>query len=364
LESYFNSRHQRVQLLDEELNQNINSTWEQITDVVPEGSILGPLLFLIYINYLPKILNDHSIPILFADDTSILVKSSNPTDFQTNVVNTFNCAYKWFQINLLTININETHYTQFKTKNEPTKDINIVCKEYPITALANIKFLGIYLNNLINRNGHIEYIVPRLSSASYIMRSIKPYMSFNTLETIYYSYFNSVISYGLQFWGNSPHSLKIFRLQKKIIRIMIGGECRVSCRNLFRKLKILPLESQYIYSLMLFVVNNTNYFTSNSDNRFISTRQSLNFYRPNTNLTLFQKGVHYMGIKVFNTLPHYIKEISNNSREFESNLKRFLHAHSFYSIDEYFQYKSTETLRRTNTASITVQYLYVVLKNI
>ena len=71
-----------------------------------------------------------------------------------------------------------------------------------------------------------------------------------------------------------------------------------------------------------------------------------------------------MGIKVFNTLPHYIKEISNNSREFESNLKRFLHAHSFYSIDEYFQYKSTETLRRTNTASITVQYLYVVLKNI
>jgi len=95
---------------------------------------------------------------------------------------------------------------------------------------------------------------------------------------------------------------------------------------------------------MLFVVNNTNYFTSNSDKRFKSTRQSLNFYQPNTNLTLFQKGVHYMGIKVFNTLPHYIKEISNNSREFETNLKRFLHAQPFYSIDEYFQYKSTETL--------------------
>jgi len=124
---------------------------------------------------------------------------------------------------------------------------------------------------------------------------------------------------------------------------MIGGGSRVSCSNLFRKLKILPLASEYIYLLMLFVVNNTNYFTSNSDNRFKSTRQSLNFYQPNTNLTLFQKGVHYMDIKVLNTLPHYIKEMSNISREYETNLKRFLHAHSFYSIDEYIQYNPTAT---------------------
>ena len=74
-ESYINNRYQRVQILDEELNQTSFSAWEKITDGVPQGSVLGPLLFFIYISGLPKTINDKTIPILFAIDTSILVKS-------------------------------------------------------------------------------------------------------------------------------------------------------------------------------------------------------------------------------------------------------------------------------------------------
>ena len=201
LESYFTNRYQRVQLSNE--NTNL-STWEKITDGVPQGLILGPLLFLIYINDLPKILNDYTIPILFADDTSIIVKGSNSRDFQVNMDNTFNHINKWFKTNLLTINIDKTHYIQFKTKNKPTIDIKIVCNEQPITTAHNIKFLGIYINDLINWDYHIDYIIPKLSTACYIMRNIKSYMPLNTMKTIYYSYFNSIMSYGLPFWGNSP----------------------------------------------------------------------------------------------------------------------------------------------------------------
>jgi hypothetical protein len=162
----------------------------------------------------------------------------------------------------------------------------------------------------------------------------------NTLKIIYYSYFNMVMSYGLYFGGNSCHSLKILRLQKRIIRIMMGCNSRVSCRNLFRKLEIWPLASQYILSLVLFVVKNNNLFILNSGNHNIGTRKSKNLYHPLTNFTVYQKGVHCMGIRVYSNLPPYIKEESQNLRKFKKCLKQFLHTHYFYSIEEYFQYKA------------------------
>jgi len=117
------------------------------------------------------------------------------------------------------------------------------------------------------------------------------------------------MSYGLPFWGNSPHAIKVFRMQKRIVRIMTGYKNRVSCRNLFRRLEILPFISQYILSLMLFVIKNIFFLTLNLENHTKSTRQLNNFYQPVTNFTVHQRGVHYMGIKIFNTLPPHIRHI-------------------------------------------------------
>jgi len=152
---------------------------------------------------------------------------------------------------------------------------------------------------------------------------------------VYYSYFYSIMTYGLIFWGNSHYSNVIFRLQKRIIRIIVGISGRDSCREHFKKLKILPLQSQFILSL-LFVVDNGDYFKVNSEIHNINTRNKLNLHLPISNLSVYQRGTYYSGIKVFNSLPSQIKDLSHNRNQFKSALKNFSYFYSFYTLDEYF----------------------------
>jgi hypothetical protein len=111
---------------------------------------------------LPRTVNDKTVPILFADDTSVIVKSPNSRDFKTNMDTAFNCVNKWFKVNLLSINVDKTHYIQFKTKNKPTVGISIVCNDNLITTVPKIKVLGLYIHDSINWSYHIEYIIPEL----------------------------------------------------------------------------------------------------------------------------------------------------------------------------------------------------------
>ena len=92
---------------------------------------------------------------------------------------------------------------------------------------------------------------------------------------------------------------------------MEGCGNRVSCRNLFKKLQILPLTSQYMLSLLMFVVQNKNLFLTNNENHNVDTRQRNNLYLPQANLTIYQKGAYYLGIKIFNNLPSEIKNVAS-----------------------------------------------------
>jgi len=113
----------------------------------------------------------------------------------------------------------------------------------------------------------------------------------DVLRTIYFSYVHSLISYGIIFWGNSRYSTNIFQIQKRIIRIITNTGRRDSCCQLFKQLQILPLPSQYIYSLLVFVNKNRQLFLSNSEIHELNTRYNQNLHLPSTNLTLVQKGV-------------------------------------------------------------------------
>jgi len=100
---------------------------------------------------------------------------------------------------------------------------------------------------------------------------------------------------------------------------------RDSCRELFKHLKILPLQSQYILSLSIFVVDNNNLFYVNSEIYRINTRKNSNLHQPQDNLTLYQKGLYYFGIKIFNNLPPNIRNLSCDAKRCKSELGKYLH---------------------------------------
>jgi len=137
----------------------------------------------------------------------------------------------------------------FLTKNNSFNDFDIMYKDKKVTTVDSTKFLGLSLGNSLSWKKHIEAIIPKLSAATFAMRVVQPLLSLDSLKLVYYSYFHSILSYGIIFWGNTPHNNIIFKMQKKIVRIMTGIRNRDSCREYFIRLKILPLQSQYLLSL-------------------------------------------------------------------------------------------------------------------
>jgi len=144
------------------------------------------------------------------------------------------------------------------------------------------------------------------------------------------------MSYGLICWGNSTDSDDIFRIQKRIIT---NSNRNASCRELFKKLNILPLQSQYIYSILLFITKNKDQFPLNSNMHTINTRHKNNMHVPPANLTMYQKDVYYSGVRIFNHLPTTIQNLFDNKERFLIALKKFLLNNSFYSLKEYYTVK-------------------------
>jgi hypothetical protein len=158
---------------------------------------------------------------------------------------------KCFTTNLLSLNADKTQYIQFVTKTSSLIYLHIMCKNKEIANTCNTKFLGLTLDNTFSWKNHIDTFVPKLSSACFAVRAVTPFLSQEFLKMVYFSYFRSIMSYGLVFWGNSYRSNTVFKLKKIIIRIMMGIRDRVMQR-IFQKIKNITITvSIYILTLIV-----------------------------------------------------------------------------------------------------------------
>jgi hypothetical protein len=157
------------------------------------------------------------------------------------------------------LNYDETYFLQFitKTDHENNKQVSFVNRK--IATAQSLKFLGLTIDTTLTWKHHIGELPSRLNKACYAIRSINPFMSLDVLRSTYFSYVHSIISYGIIFWGNSSHSEEIFKIQKRIIRIIMNSSKNASFWQLFKELNILPIQSQYIFSILLLLKIKTSF---------------------------------------------------------------------------------------------------------
>jgi hypothetical protein len=155
--------------------------------------------------------------------------------------------------------------------------------------VKNIKFLGIEIDKFMNWNAHVKLMLPKLGNAYFAVRNMKSCSNIETLRMIQLAYFHSIMKYGIILWGNSAEAKKVFLLQKRTLRIMVGTNHRNSGRPVFKELNILTLASQYILSLMTCVKNNLELCTFNCTVHNKLTRNRGNLHVLQSHLSIRQK---------------------------------------------------------------------------
>jgi len=188
IKSYLENRYQRVKF------NNKLSKWNKINIGVPQGSVLGPLLFLIYINDLPSVMpctlsNDNSSSILFAGDTSVIISDPCFMNFERNLNIVFKTMMKGFNSNLLLLKFDKTYYKLFITKTKFLNKINIEHENEMVIQTNFVKFLGITVDNTLSWKQNIATVTPKLNKACYIIRRSRLYLTQVALKMVYYAFF-------------------------------------------------------------------------------------------------------------------------------------------------------------------------------
>ena len=241
--SYLSNRKQYV------IYNNHKSDILDIKYGVPQGSVLGPLLFIIYMNDLQNVLKSANA-ILYADDSNLAITGDNVIRLFSDMRLEISKLIKWFHANKLTLNLTKTQYILFKPHN-----LQIPCNlddtcilEFDGNEIKRkdfTKFLGMNVDNHMSWCQQYNHLRTKLSRAIYIMNCAKHLLPTTCLTLLYYSLFYSHLTYGMLLWGNSmveSNQNKIIKLQKKAVRIVGKARYNANTDPIFANLKLLKVK--------------------------------------------------------------------------------------------------------------------------
>lgn len=334
--SFLEGRKQYVELRGLDVSTvPIRSSEFTVPCGVPQGSVLGPILFLLFVNDLPAFIDEGRLT-MYADDTSILISDPEPEGAVLRTNRELQRMSKWFSGNKLYLNSEKTNYTVFHTRQSKVEDMQISMAGTALSRTGQTKFLGLILEETLAWGAHCSFLSGKLNGCIYQIRTLRPLLALPVLLNVYYSEFESRISYGLLFWGSSCVT-DLFLLQKKALRCMLGLSRLDSCRPYFKSLKILTLTSLYVLAAACYIHGIRDSVPTHRDVHRHDTRNCNRMVVPQHRLQLSANGPLCMGIRVYNNLPSQIKHLPQ--KKFRSRLRSILVDLPFYDLKEFFVHK-------------------------
>ena len=261
--NYLANRKQSVEI------DSHRSSLQNVKCGVPQGSILGPLLYLIYVN---DISNSCSTNILsFADDTTLYSSNSDVKQLISNANSHINDLFQWFCANKLSLNANKTKYIIIKPKQKKINmsDLNIHINNTPLTRIGNdckekaTKFLGIFIDENLSWTRHVANVNSKIARSVFMIKQVKYTLPHDSLQTLYYALIQSHLNYGILAWGNASCSTlkKTKILQKRAIRCIHKSNYNSHTDPLFKrsKLKKIQIYTRHKCSYLFMTTLITNY---------------------------------------------------------------------------------------------------------
>ena len=325
--SYLTNRKQYVRI------GKSDSDMLTMTCGVPQGSTLGPLLFLIYINDMPNCSNKLQFRI-FADDTNVFYSNSSIDEVESVMNIEIEKLFRYCATNKLSINLKKTNFMLITNSNKKIRDIQIK----NIEKRDFIKYLGIYIDKNLNWDYQIKHVNNKIAKNTGIINKLRYYLDLKTLKQLYYTLIYPYLNYGLMSWGNTYVTKlnKIQACQNKCVKNMFFASKRENPITYMNLLSILKIDNIFRLKTAVFTyklinkINNVpiifiNTISTASSQHSYSTRfaKNQNFRRSKarTNYGIFT--FRFASSKIWETIPNYIKQ-SNSISIFKKRYTQFL----------------------------------------